>query len=112
MMSRPPGEMSRPPGKSISHTQASQKALEAAELSFKTGMHATAAAKSLNVSRSATTVARLILEFGTDQDREDAYSGKTGLRTLAVKIRKTLSPETKEELRNRTGGKLGESHLH
>lgn len=99
-------------GKSKAHLLASKKALEAAELSFKTGMHATAAAKSFQVSRSAVTLARLILEFGTNQDREDAYSGKTGLRPLGDKIRKTLPPEIKKELRNRTGGKLGEGHLH
>jgi len=111
-MTRRPGEKSRPRGKSIAHYEASKKALAAAELSFKTGMHATAAAKSLGTSRSAVTVARLVLEFGTDQDREDAYSGKTGLRSLADGIRKNLSAEAREKLRKRTGGKLGEAHLN
>jgi len=99
-------------GKSKAHYEASMKALAAAELSFKTGMHATAAAKSLGASRSAVTLARLIIEFGSDQDREDAHSGTIGLRTLGDKIRKHLPLEVKKELKNRTGGSLSEGHLH
>lgn len=99
-------------GGSKAHYKAALKALEAAELSFKTGIHATAAAKSLGTSRSATTVARVILEFGSDQDREDAYSGKLGLRTLADKIRKNLPPEIREGIKKRTGGALSEGHLY
>ncbi len=99
-------------GKSKAHYQASMKALAAAELSFKTGIHATAAAKTLGSSRSAATYARLILEFGSDQDIDDARTGKTGLRTLADKIRPTLTAEIRKELKKRTGGKFSEGHLH
>lgn len=99
-------------GGSKTHYKAALKALEAAELSFKTGMHATAAAKNLGASRSATTVARVILEFGSDQDREDAYSGTIGLRTLADRIRKDLPSEVREGIKKRTGGALSEGHLY
>lgn len=111
-MTRPKGAVRRAKGQSIVHYHASQKALEAAELSFKTGMHASAAAKTLKVSRSSVTVARVVLEFGNDLDREDAYAGKVGLRTIADRIRKGLSPEVKEELRRRTGGTLSEGRIH
>jgi hypothetical protein len=97
-------------GKSKKHFAASQKALEAAELSLKGEGHVTALAKRLNVGRATTTQARIILEFGSEQDIADARSGAKGLRPLADEIRKTFSEETKEKLRKRTGGALSPNH--
>lgn len=99
-------------GKNLVHYKASQKALEAAELSLKdSGVHATAAAAQFGVSRSSVTQARTVLEFGSPQDIADARSGKIGVRTLADKIRKDLPPETKGELRKRAGKTLTANHL-
>jgi|SRR5712671_4866435 len=99
-------------GRNLAHYNASQKALEAAELSFKeSGLHATAAAAQFGVSRSSVTQARTVLEFGTSQDIEDVRSGKIGVRPLADKIRKKISPEIKEELRKRVGKTLSTNHL-
>ena len=99
-------------GKSLVHQKASQKALEAAELSIKdSGVHATAAAAQFGVSRSSVTQGRTVLEFGTPQDIADVRNGKIGVRTLADRIRKNLPPETKEELRKRVGKTLTANHL-
>jgi len=99
-------------GKSLVHYNASRKALEAAELSLKdSGVHATAAATQFGVSRSSVTQGRTVLEFGTPQEIADAKSGKIGVRTLAEKIRKNISPEIKEELRKRVGKTLTAKHL-
>lgn len=101
----------RKPGKSNKNFLASQKALEAAELSFKTKEHVTAIAKRLGVGRATTTQARIILEFGTEQEIIDARSGEKGLRPLADEIRKRFTETTKEDLRKRTGGALSQHHL-
>ena len=99
-------------GKTLVHQKASQKALEAAELSIKdSGVHATAAAAQFGVSRSSVTQGRTVLEFGTPQEIADAKSGKIGVRTLADRIRKTIPPKTKEELRKRVGKTLTANHL-
>lgn len=79
-------------------------AFKAAEAAIAGKRSVTEEAKAAGVSRSAVTEARLVLEFGTDQQKEDALNYRVGIRTIAKAIRKSL-PDRERRGRKRNGPK-------
>lgn len=77
--------------------------MNAARSSLKEGVPAQKAADDADVSRSSVTAARLILEFGSEDDIASVEFGKVGFRTLALKIHDTLTEEMRASLKRRAG---------
>lgn len=80
-----------------------KKVLDAARLSFKVNEPASDIAKKFGVSRSSISVARLIVEFGTEEQLEIVSSGQVGFRTMGDIIRKSLPPEVRAKVQGKAG---------
>lgn len=79
------------------------KILEASKRSVENKLPIMEVAKELGVSRSAITHGRIILEFGTPDEIEAVRSGKMGVKPVTEIIRKRLSEDEKNRLRQRNG---------
>lgn len=83
---------------------ASSKTFAAVGTLTKSGKTGGQLADELGVSRTIVTQARIIHEYGTDEEKRLARIGEVGLRPLANKIKERLPPEEREKLRKRQGG--------
>jgi hypothetical protein len=55
------------------------------------------------VGRGSATHAKMVLEFGTDEEKEQARNGFVGLKPLRDAIQKRMPPELLREVRRRNG---------
>jgi hypothetical protein len=78
-------------------------AFRAAQESLEKKIPATELSKKNHTSRSTVTQARLILQFGTQEEIDAVRSGRIGARPVANAIRQRLAPEVREQFKNNHG---------
>jgi hypothetical protein len=87
-------------------------AIAAAKRSIEEKINIATLVKETGISKTTLSLARIIAEFGTPENIEDANSAKIGIRILGTKISKALSPEIKKQLHGRQGfDPMSDEHL-
>ncbi len=83
--------------------EAAKIALDIASALIKTPGATTAVEESIarGISRSTVTQARIVLEYGTAAELSSALGAEVGLRTLADKIKKRMTPDQLNTMRSR-----------